>query len=165
MECVRLLEMLKSCSKETLKDLLLPVRVQSADEKASERPPDVFLMRLPDSKSPTKKAPYIIHQLVTQSTTQKAGEKFPSCRATVRSIVCVYSEDEQEGGLMLLNVFERLRTRLLRDPILGGQFELNIDDGALEYLIYPDNTAPYYMGEMASDWDLPYVKREVPEVW
>ncbi len=165
MDCVRLLEVLKECTEEALKDLLLPVRVQAAGEEASERKPDVFLMRLPDSKTPTKKAPYVLHQLVTQSNKQSAGEKFPDCKAAVRTVVCIYSDDEEEGSLMLLNVMERLRIRLMRDPILGKQFELDLQNGSLEYLIYPDNTAPYYMGEMATNWVLPPVKREVPETW
>lgn len=37
----------------------------------------------------------------------------------VRSIFAVYNDDEQEGGLMLLNLMERLRIRLLREVVIG----------------------------------------------
>lgn len=67
---------------------------------------------------------------------------------------------------MLLNLMERLRISLLRDPLIhdGGQFQLDLQTG-LETMVYPDDTAPYFIGEMASTWIMPRIKREVPEVW
>ena len=62
MDRVRLLEALKAYTVEATKDLLLPVRVQSDSELPVMRPPAVYCMRLPDSKSAMKKTPYILHQ-------------------------------------------------------------------------------------------------------
>ena len=61
---------------------------------------------------------------------------------------------------MLVNLMERLRISLLRKVVIGGQFQLDLEAG-LETLIYPDDTAPYYAGEMISTWKLPSVEREV----
>jgi hypothetical protein len=35
----------------------------------------------------------------------------------------------------------------------------------LEYIVYPDNAEPYYMGEMMTVWEIPSVEREVMELW
>lgn len=154
-----LLERLRDFTTEVTKDLLLPVRIQSGDELFSERPASVYLMRLPDGTAATKKAPYIIHQVISGIDQQPLGEHVASS-ATVRSIFCVYSDDEQAGALLLLNLMERLRIALLRQVVIGNQFTLDLSAG-LEIMIYPDDTAPYYAGEMSSVWIMPAVKREV----
>ena len=60
---------------------------------------------------------------------------------------------------------ERFRIPLLRNPwIANGQFELDLQDG-VESMIYPDDTAPYFVGEMMTTWRMPPVKREVPQIW
>ena len=164
MDRVRLLEALKAYTVEATKYLLLPVRVQSDSELPAMRPPAVYCMRLPDSKSAMKKTPYILHQAVTSRDQQDRGEPLESS-AVIRTIFAVYSDDEQEGGLHLLNVMERFRIPLLRDPwIANGQFELDLQDG-VESMIYPDDTAPYFVGEMMTTWRMPPVKREVPQIW
>ncbi len=159
-----LLETLKAYTEQAEKDLLLPVRVQRIGEVPITRPPDVYKMRLPDSKSAEKKAPYILHQVITSLDRQQRGEQLES-DALIRSIFCAYSEDEQEGALHLLNMMERFRIPLLKDPwIANGQFELNLQEG-MESLVYPDDTAPYFVGEMITHWRMPPVKREVPVIW
>lgn len=161
---IKLLEALKERTIEATKDLLMPVRQQKSDSEPIEpRAAQIFLARVPDGKSADKKAPYILHQITTGKDVQEPGQ-LVECQRVVRSIFCVYSADEQEGGLMLLNLMERVRISLLKDPIIGKQFVLDLDAG-LEMFIYPDDTAPYFIGEMASTWDMPKVKREVPEIW
>lgn len=49
---------------------------------------------------------------------------------------------------------------LLRQVVIGEQFTLDLEAG-LEVLVYPDDTAPYFVGEMISTWILPPVEREV----
>ena len=112
-----------------------------------------------DGTSATKKAPYVLHQIITGMDQQPQGQRVTSS-AKVRSICCVYNDDEQEGGLMLLNLMERIRVALLRQVVIGEQFTLDLEAG-LEVLVYPDDTAPYFVGEMISTWILPPVEREV----
>lgn len=116
-------------------------------------------MRLPDSGSAKKKAPYIIHQVITTNDLRPAGELIRAT-AKLRTVFCVYCPDEEEGSLMLLNLMERLRIALLKQVVIGHQFTLNTTAG-LERLMYLDDTAPYYIGEMATEWILPPVQREV----
>jgi hypothetical protein len=157
MNRVDFLDSLTSFTVEAVKDVILPVRMQKGDTDRQQRAADVYRMRLPDGKAATKKAPYIIHQLVTGSDYQNQGDD-PHHRTTVRTIFCVYSDDEQEGALMLLNLMERLRIRLLEQVILDKRYELDLKE-KLETLIYPDDTAPYFAGEMVSVWKLPPVRR------
>ena len=161
MDRVMLLEELKAVTEEAIKDLIMPVRVQSAEERQQYRAAEVYLMRLPDGTSAKKKAPYIIHQAITSRDVQPAGERERGV-AVVRSIFAVYSGDEQEGGLMLLNLMERLRIRLLRKVVIGRRYQLDLEAG-LETFIYPDDTAPYFAGEMTTTWRVPGVEREVAE--
>lgn len=156
---VDLLERLKEVTQDAIKDLILPVRIQHEGEDQSYRSADVYLMRLPDSKSATKKAPYIIHQLITGRDVQKEGQRVTST-VQVRSIFCVYSDDEQEGGLMLLGLMERLRIKLLKQVVIGERYQLDLTQAA-EVLIYPDDTAPYFAGEMVTTWKIPSIEREV----
>jgi hypothetical protein len=159
MNRIILLEQLKSITKEETGNIIMPVRAQKGDPGQAYRAADIHLMRLPDSSAAQKKAPYIIHQIITGKDSQLPGYNVDST-AMIRSIFCVYNDNEEEGGLMLLNLMERLRIRLLRQVIIGNQFQLDLTAG-LETFIYPDDTAPYYAGEMVSTWKLPAIKREV----
>lgn len=159
MNRIMLLEELKAVTEAAVKDLIMPVKIQSADEQQQYRAAEVYLMRLPDGSAAKKKAPYIIHQAITSKDIQPPGEREYGV-AVVRSIFAVYSDDEQEGGLMLLNLMERLRISLLRQVVIGNRYQLDLSAG-LETVIYPDDTAPYYAGEMSSSWRIPGVEREV----
>lgn len=160
---VILLERLREFTQAAVGELLLPVRAQKAGEKAQSRPAAVYLMRLPDGTSAVKKAPYILHQALTGKDAQSSGH-WPEATATVRSVFCVYSENEQEGGLALLGLMERLRVELLKRVVIGRQFELDLQAG-LETLLYTEDTAPYYLGEMLSVWKLPAIEREVSKYY
>ena len=156
---VDFLERLKEVTETAVKDLILPVRIQKANEEQTYRAPIVYLMRLPDSKSAQKKAPYIIHQIITGMDQQAEGDPIRSS-VQVRSIFCVYSDDEQEGGLMLLGLMERLRIYLLKRVVIGERYWLDLTPG-VEALVYPDDSAPYFLGEMMTTWHIPSIEREV----
>ena len=159
MNRVILLQRLKDFTEEATKDLLMPVKIQSEKDTQTESTAEVHLMRLPDSKAAHKKAPYVLHQFITGEDQQTPGNRDTST-ATVRSIFCVYSDNEEEGGMILLNLMERLRIALLRQRVIGDQFTLDLE-AKLEALCYPDDTAPYFAGEMVSVWKLPAIEREV----
>ncbi|MCC8080170.1 MAG: hypothetical protein LUC98_02040 [Lachnospiraceae bacterium] len=159
MNKVFLLEALKDVTEKAVSDLILPTAPQKTDDAPEARAPEVYLMRLPDSSAAKKKVPYIIHQIVTGKDVQPRGQ-LAEASATVRSVFAVYSGDEQEGGLMLLNLMERVRIELLRHPVIDRRYVLDKQEG-LETIIYPDDTSPYFIGEMASVWKLPDVQEEV----
>jgi hypothetical protein len=169
---VQLLYALRDFTEQTTGGIILPVARQKEDKTEPEpRAATVYLMRLPDSGAARKKAPYIIHQLLTGKDVQEPGKQEEDT-ANVRSIFCVYHNDEQEGGLALLSLMEQLRIALLQHPVLSGGkdeahtlqggaghvFTLDLRAG-VEALAYPDDTAPYYAGEMMTTWRLPPVER------
>ena len=160
MNKVVLLECLKEFTEAATHDLLLPVAQQKEDkEPPPDRAADVYRARLPDGKAAKKKAPYILHQIITGKDTQLPGQCGTS-EATVRTIFCVYHPNEQEGGLALLNLMERLRLNLLEQGAVGKRFILDREAG-LESLVYPEDSAPYYAGEMISTWKIPIIERKV----
>lgn len=157
---VILLERLRDFTREATKQIIMPVARQEEDkEPPLPRAAGVYLMRLPDSSLYQKRAPYILHQIITGKDGQDPGQQ-PYASATVRSIFCVYHDDEQEGGLLLLNLMERLRIALGEQAVVGKQFRLDKKAG-LETLVYPDTIAPYYGGELISTWILPPVERKL----
>ena len=156
---VDFLEQLKTATQAAVKEFMLPTRIQSANDEPTCREADIYLMRLNDSKSAFKKAPYIIHQLITGRDIQPEGQPVRSS-VQVRSIFCVYSDDEQEGGLMLLGLAERVRIYLLRHTVIGERYQLDLEQGA-DFIAYPDDTAPYFAGEMVTTWKIPTIEREV----
>ena len=160
MNKVILLEQLKEFTELAIKDLLMPVRPQENSPQEPPRPARVHLINLPSGRGPTEQAPYVIHRIITGKDEQPAGER-EQAGALVRTVFAVYNQDEQEGGLMLLNLMERLRIGLLEDRLIGKQFKLDMGSG-LESLVYPENVAPYYAGEMISVWRMPMIERKVP---
>ncbi len=149
-----LLDVLKEFTERAVSELIMPVQMQRGDTEQQYRSADIYKMRLPDSNSAQKKAPYIIHQVIT------GKHKTDENDINIRSIFCVYCNDEQEGALMLLNLMERLEIELLKSVVLGKQFKLDRDKG-IEFIIYPDNTAPFFAGEMSTVWKLPVIKDEI----
>ena len=85
MDRVMLLEELKAVTEDAVKDLIMPVKIQSENEEQQYRAAEVYLMRLPDGSAAKKKAPYIIHQAITSKDTQPSGELEVGV-AVVRSI-------------------------------------------------------------------------------
>lgn len=158
-----LLQALKVRTEAATAELLLPVKPTKGEPTPEIRVPAVYTARLPDEKSSTKYAPYVLHTVVNTSYNQQPGE-LPEGLVNVRTLFCVYSADEQEGGLNLLNLMERIRIDLMQRPILEKQFRLDYQ-GGIEQLVYPDDTAPFFLGEMMSAWKMPMVQREERSVW
>ena len=89
-----LLEAFKERTIEATSEMLLPTQLQKGDIDAKEQPASVYIGRIPNMKQNMKKAPYILHQMVNSASKQTPGEQLQS-KAIVRSVFCVYCEDEQ----------------------------------------------------------------------
>lgn len=159
MTSVQLLDDLKAFCEEAVKDMKFPLEVQQGDTEKVHRAPDLYKGRLPHSKEYKKYVPYIIAQIITGEHIQKPGDQ-PKHMEKVRLVFCVYCEDEQEGSIMLLNVMDRVQERLLKKVQIGKYFKLNVNE-PLESLVYTDDTAPYFAGEMVGTFTLPAINREV----
>ena len=163
MTSVMLLESLKTRTEAATAELFLPVKPTKQEQEPDIRVPAVYKTRLPDEKASNKYAPYVLHTVVNTSFRKERGNP-PEDLVNVRTLFCVYSADEQEGGLNLLNLMERIRISLMKDPILDRQFQLDEESG-IEQLVYPDDTAPFFLSEMMTVWKMPPVRREERSVW
>lgn len=157
MTAVILLDELKKFIGENTKDIILSVRTKPNSEEPNERSAEVHKMRLPDKDAETKRIPYILLQFLTGKDDQEEGQS-PESECKVRIVVATYSEDGGEGAMDVLNLLTRIRIALLKIGVIGGQFLIK---KPLEYIVYPDDTAPYYMGEMLTIWEIPEIEREV----
>ena len=160
---VGLLRALKLRQADAWSDLLMPTKPQKT-VASTLRVPEIYTGRMPDRKSETEKAPYVLNTVVNSVFKQEPGQ-LPVSAVTIRSTFCVYNDDGEEGALMLLNMMERLRISLLREPILENVYEMILDGDGLQDLVYPDDTAPFYMADMITEWKIPPVKREDWKVW
>lgn len=155
---VILLDCLKDFTEDTVKDLLLPVEYQKGDkEPPLPRAAAVYRTHIPDGRASDKRAPYILHQILTGKDVQPPGQR-PEAVAVVRSIFCVYHQDKQEGGLALLNLMEQMRISLLSQGWIGKQFQLDIQSG-MECLVYPEEKDHFFAGEMITVWRMTPVTR------
>ncbi len=154
-----LLHSLKLLCEDAVKDMTLPTAIQKGDTKIQKRPLEIYEMRLTDSKSYKKLAPYEIIQVVNTNHLQKPGD-VPRYFATIRFVFCTVSDDEQEGSLMLLDLMETVQMRLLKEVRVGNLFLLNVNE-PLEMLVYTEDSAPFYGGEMVGTFVLPETEREV----
>ena len=109
-------------------------------------------MAIPTKKAEVERIPYVLLQFLTSKDEQEPGE-YPESSCKIRIVAATYSEDKAEGSLCLLNLLTRIRLAFLRD----GSIQLIMP---LEMIIYPDNTAPYYLGEIMSEWTLPTINTE-----
>jgi len=158
-----LLKALKLRSEAATSELLMPIKPTKDTPDPENRNAAVYIARLPDEKASNKYAPYVLHTILNTSYNQEPGMPAKGF-ANVRTLFCVYSPDEQEGGLYLLNLMERIRIDLMNNPILEKQFKLDYE-GGIEQLVYPDDTAPFYLAEMMTVWKMPPVIREERSVW
>ena len=142
-------------------DIKLQVRVRGGQSDEKERAANVYKMRLPNKEDQIQKVPYILLQFLTGKDDKKDSEPEDS-ECTVRIVVATYSENGEVGAYDVLNVVLRIRTELEKIGIIGGYFVLQ---KPLEYIVYPDSTEPYYLGEMITNWSIPTIKREVEATW
>lgn len=156
---VILLDNLEEFVKEKTKDIKLQVRVRgTAQQQEKERAADVYKMRLPKKEDQTEKVPYILLQFLTG----KDGEAQEGSACQIRIVVATYAENDIMGAYDVLNVLLRIRSELQKAGIIGGYFALK---KPLEYLVYPDSTQPYFLGEMITNWSIPTIEREVEAIW
>lgn len=156
-----LMDALKAYIEKQIKDIILPVKVDPNSGKAKERAAEVYKMRLPAKTAQTERIPYVLVQYLKSKDTQSSTGQVQSI-CTIRIIAATYSRDEQEGSLCVANLLTRIKMALLRDRIIAERFLLEPN---LETIIYPDDTGPYYLGEMMTEWKIPIMEREVQKTW
>lgn len=164
MTVIKLLEDLEAFVRAETGELLLPLPIRKEDRgEQKHRAPQVHRMRLPNSERAKEYAPYVLIQAVDAEDAQQPGEQL-SASVGVRLVFAVYDSDEPRGALALVEVMERVRIGLLRDVVIGGQFELDLTRN-LQMAVYDQILAPYYAGELTAVFKRPEVKREDVTKW
>lgn len=133
------------------KDIILTSRERGADNKHITRPAHIYKMRLPDKEAETKQVPYILLQLVKGDDDDKTN------KAQIRVVIATFSDKAPEGATNVAVIITRIQTELRKAGFLENKYGVE----KIEYLIYGDELAPYYMGEMMITFDLPTIHREV----
>ncbi len=146
-----LVDSLKTYLEGETRNLFLPVRVDRRSGKKNERPPEVFTMRLPDKDAETKRIPYLLVQYIKSKFSQEEG-KPPEHSCMVRIVAATYSENGEEGARCVLNLLTRVLIAFIRDGMIADRYILK---SAVEMIVYPDSTPPYYLGEMITEWTMP----------
>lgn len=151
-----LMEELERFFKKTTKEIILPARVEDEKNKIIHRPADVYKYALPIPEDATSPAPYILLCFLNGSDAEDNENT-----AFVRAVVVTWERDASEGRQNTLNIITRLRTELLK--LVGlGQFALK---KPLDYMLYEDNTYPYFIGELIMRWEMPEITQEVQKLW
>ncbi len=153
-----LLDAIKDFIEEQMKDYRRPVKQEGWDHQPPYRTANVEEMTMPDPDEDRERIPYIEIQLLNGKDERDRDGRMKST-VSVRIIITIYNKDKFEGRMQIVYIVQRLRGALIRRGLLGGCFELQFP---LEYLIYPDDTEWYHLGEMATLWSVPSVEREVP---
>lgn len=156
-----LLELLSEMVREADVNREYEEDVQKGDKERVSTPLKRYKMRLPNSRQSYKNAPYCLLQYISGISRQQPGKR-TEASATVRLIFCTQNENEEEGALELLNMMEAVTQRLLQDPFMGYGFILDREAG-LEDLVYPDDTRPYYAGEIVATFSIHETERNVNE--
>ena len=133
MNYVFLLKSIGELCREATSHFLLHQQPQRNDAENEDRAPRIYKMKLPNSRSYDKEAPYIIVQFLTSNKRI----------AIVRIIFCVYSDNESEGAVALLNVMDSVRIALEKAVSIGGSYTVVRDENGepeLEMMVYPDDT-------------------------
>lgn len=150
MTAIELLDALQKFIEEKTKDIVL----QEKGKEGLERAAKVFKMRLPNKDAETKLIPYILLQFLTGKDDDAAASSESECK--IRIVVVTYSEDGSEGAMDVLNLLTRIRIVLLENGLIDERFLVK---KPLEYIVYPDDTDPYYLGEMVVTFEMPTIER------
>ena len=156
-----LIEKLAEFIEDKTKDIILEVRTDRGSTDSKERAAEVYKMDLPKKEDRSKRIPYILLQYLN-GTDDKKPQDIAESISTVRIVIATYSEDAGKGKYDVLNIISRIRSELEKKCLIGKEFVLQMP---LEYIVYPDGTAPYYMGEMITNWSIPTIRREMPDIW
>lgn len=155
----RLLDNLQDFIKETMKGYSLFVKQEGWNDQPLTREAEVSQMIMPDADEEHERIPYILLQMLNGSDKRDNSGRMVS-KVNVRIVIAIYNKDKLEGRLQLLRIVQKIRFELWNAGVIGKTFTLD----NLEFLLYPDDTEWYHMGEMSTDWIIPPVQRDLTAV-
>lgn len=133
-----------------------PENWERPEPERKKRPPDIYLMNLPEREDYLSRVPYLLIQFLTSSDDYDKEAKDQQAIANVRVLIATYNSDGQDGGLQVAEIIDRIRIHLLSGMLLDGNYMLQ---KPFQAEVYPDDTANYFLGEINMKWSLPNVER------
>lgn len=155
-----LMDALKEFLEEDLKEYRLPVKQEGWEDQSNYRPVEVQTFAMDDPDEDHARIPYICIQPLNGKDGPDENKKMEG-QMYIRLVITIFNWDKREGRRQLLNIIQRIRRDLIRTGVVGKSYELQ---WPLEWLIYPDETGGYHLGEMSTKWSIPAEERFVPEL-
>ena len=155
-----LLDALREFLEERLKDYRLPVKQEGWNNQPIYRPVEVQSLYMDDPDEDHERIPYILLQPLNGKDERTDNGQMDG-RVNVRIVITIFNENLREGRAQILHIIQTIRRELIRAGVVGKSFDLK---WPLEWLIYPDDTGNYHMGEMSTTWGVPTEERSVPEL-
>ena len=156
----KLLDDLEKFIRDALRNYPLYVKQERYGGQPPTRDAEVAQMVMPEPDEEDERIPYVLLQLLNGSDKRNQYGRMES-KANVRIVIVIYNPDRLEGRLQVLRAVQKIRYEIYRAGVVGEMFGIE----NLEYLIYPDDTQSYHMGEMSTDWAIPPVERDLTEIW
>ena len=155
----KLLDDLQEFIQQILSNYRLFVKQDGWQDQPQMRDAEVSQMIMPDPDEEHERVPYVLLQLINGSD-KKRNDGTMESRVEVRIVIVLYNQDKPAGRLQVLRVVQKIRYELWRAGEIGKMFTLE----GLEYLIYPDDTNWYHMGELSTEWAVPAVERDLTAI-
>lgn len=126
------------------------------EPEPKQRPPDVYLMNMPERADYLSRVPYLLIQFLSSKDKYDKEDRDRQATADIRILIATYNRDGQDGGMQVLEIVERIRIHLLSGMLLDGNYMLTMP---FDTEVYPDDTGNYFLGEINMTWSLPNVER------
>ena len=155
----KLLDDLQEFIQQTLRNYRLFVKQEGWQDQPQMRDAEVSQMIMPDADEEHERVPYVLLQLINGSDKKRKDGTMES-KTEVRIVIVLYNQDKLSGRLQVLRIIQKIRYELWSAGVIGKMFTLE----GLEYLIYPDDTNWYHMGELSTEWAIPAVERDLTAI-
>lgn len=160
---IMLIDELTKFIEEKTKDMILPAKTERGSDKPKERRPEVYKMRPPETDDETNKIPYVVVQYLKSTLAEDNNAMLGYTeKCQIRIIAATYSQNQSEGNIAVLNLLTRIKQEVTKCGMISKQFILKMP---VETIIYPDNTEPYYFGEIMTNWEIPVTESEGMNEW
>lgn len=161
MALIMLLDAIQDFLEDKLKNVQFLVKPdEDDDETPAVRGVRIFQQRMPNPDDPTPYIPCVLLQMMNGED-KRLEDGQEESRTVVRFIVTLYDPDPEEGAKALSNLISTMRYEMEQAGVVGGRYELM---RPMQYQFIVDNTLPYHLAEMMTEWRIPSVERVVPEL-
>ena len=148
-----------------LKDMLLPdpagnlVNVKAYSQNLPKREQNITIGNLmEEDEADDGKDPYPFCVVRLDTGSLKPAHEVQKVKTVL--VFGIFDDSlENKGHEALLNIFERVTERFIREPLLNDRYRLNEEEG-IDWAVNDEDWYPYYVGAMELTWDTFFVTRK-----